>query len=186
MKHFQTEEERRLKLSAAYPEVYEKNPRSVTQRQAAVISGINIKTIRKWQATKELPFKKHRAGSHFCHDILLDDLMECLYIKQGLFMDDYEALARLRRFYTEKYVELPDVLCVNDVVVITGYCSNAVVKWIRAGYLKVLTHGKRYLIPKSYFIEYLCSTHYKVKTNQGCRKKADAQSSPRKKQSKKR
>ena len=182
MKHFQTEEERRLKLSAAYPEAYELHPRVITQRQAAQISGMHLRTIRNWQASGELPFKRRHAGKHRYHVILLDDLMECVYIKQGLFMDDGEALAQLRQFYSEKLTKQSDVLRIDDVSQITGYSTSAVGKWINEGYLKAMQHGRRFLIPKPYFIEFLCSSHYKVKTNQGCRKKADVQSSPGKKQ----
>ena len=171
MKHFQTEEERHLKLNAEYPEIYEKHPRIVTQRQAALISGMHLRTIYNWQVSGELPYKKRRVGLRHYHDISLDDLLECLYIKQGLFIDDGEARMRLRQFYTEKHVKQPDVLCVSDIVNITGYSSSAIVRWIKRGRLKSMSHGRRYLIPKPFFIDFLCDSHYKAKTNQGCRNK---------------
>ena len=62
----------------------------------------------------------------------------------------------LRHFYISlrKY---PDLLSVKEVHEYIGYSGNAIRRWIRDGDLKTLRDGRKYMIPKVYLLEFLCS-----------------------------
>ena len=66
----------------------------------------------------------------------------------------------LRAFYTDKLSELPDVFDVHRAVAFTGYNFRTVHQWIRKEKLKALNLNNKYMIPKCYFLDWLCSEEY--------------------------
>ena len=67
---------------------------------------------------------------------------------------------KLRRYYESKLAALPDVMDVAAAVDFTGYNRRTVCQWIRVGKLKALSLLQKYMIPKCYLIDWLCSDDY--------------------------
>ena len=64
---------------------------------------------------------------------------------------------KCRRFYESKLSSQPDVIDVGAVVDFTGYNRRTVSQWIRLGKLRALALPQKYMIPKCYLIDWLCS-----------------------------
>ena len=78
---------------------------------------------------------------------------------------------KLRRYYESKLAALPDVMDVAAVD-FTGYNRRTVCQWIRVGKLKALALLQKYMIPKCYLIDWLCSDDYN-NTNRKSRRHID-------------
>ena len=79
---------------------------------------------------------------------------------------------KLRRYYESKLAALPDVMDVAAAVDFTGYNRRTVCQWIRVGKLKALALLQKYMIPKCYLIDWLCSDDYNS-TNRKSRRHID-------------
>lgn len=66
----------------------------------------------------------------------------------------------LRTFYEQKLMSFPDVFDVHRAVEFTGYNVRTVHQWIRTQKLKALNMNYKYMIPKCYFLDWLCSPEY--------------------------
>ena len=66
----------------------------------------------------------------------------------------------VRQFYEKKLAHKPDVVGVACVADFTGYNRRTVGDWIRDGKLKALTLPHKYVIPKCYLLDWLCSDEY--------------------------
>jgi len=69
----------------------------------------------------------------------------------------------LRRYYETALVDQPMLLNVHDVCRITGYRRTAVRNWMLRGELHFLAKEPRYLVPKPWLIDYLCTEQYNEK-----------------------
>lgn len=65
-----------------------------------------------------------------------------------------------RRFYESKLSSLPDAIDVKAAVDFTGYNRRTVAQWIRLGKLRAFVLPQKYVIPKSYLIDWLCSDEF--------------------------
>lgn len=70
------------------------------------------------------------------------------------------------------WATLPDVMDVAAAVDFTGYNRRTVCQWIRVGKLKALALLQKYMIPKCYLIDWLCSDDYNS-TNRKSRRHID-------------
>lgn len=61
-------------------------------------------------------------------------------------------------YYTEVLKEYKDVLSVQEVSDLTGYCSHTITTWCSKGYIKFISKSHKYHIPKIFLIDFLCST----------------------------
>lgn len=62
--------------------------------------------------------------------------------------------------------EYSDVLSVHDIVNITGLHKNSLQKLLNAGYIKSISSNPRYIIPKRYFLEFVCTKRFlELRTN---------------------
>ena len=75
-------------------------------------------------------------------------------------------------YYEGKIAVLPDVIDVTTAVDFTGYNHRTVCQWIRVGKLKALALLQKYMIPKCYLIDWLCSDDYN-NTNRKSRRHID-------------
>ena len=69
-------------------------------------------------------------------------------------------IKKIRRYYESKLSPQPDVMGVSEVVALTGYNRRTVSQWIRLGKLRSLVLLQKYMIPKCYLIDWLCSDEY--------------------------
>lgn len=81
---------------------------------------------------------------------------------------NYEIVSRLlvRQHYEIALQALPDVLTVADIAAFTGYGRHTVSRWCSEGRLKVITRSPKFIVPKSYLLDFLISDDY----NNICRK----------------
>ncbi|MDL2294895.1 helix-turn-helix domain-containing protein [Ruminococcaceae bacterium OttesenSCG-928-D13] len=70
---------------------------------------------------------------------------------------------QLETYYARALADHSDVLDVGDICHFTGYNRRAVGGWCRKGQLRCITSTPKYLIPKCFFLEYLCSDTYNNK-----------------------
>jgi len=168
MKHFQNEKERLEALVKSFPEVFRKYPQTVSQKQAAEICKVAVKTIRKWEKSGNLPFIPAVNKLVHYHKIRLDDLLSCLYIKECRHDSESLYMKKLKQFYVHKYKDYPEALFVKDIVVMTGYAKTTVVNWMNNERLKGYNKGKIYRTPKKYLIDFVCGSYYgKIKSSKG-------------------
>ena len=66
----------------------------------------------------------------------------------------------LKKYYTNKLKDYEDIIRVTQIADFTGYRSSTVTQWIREGKLKALQLPGRYIVPKSYLIDWLISDEY--------------------------
>ena len=79
---------------------------------------------------------------------------------------------KTRRYYESKLAAYLDVIDVAATVDYAGYNRRTVCQWIRVGKLKALTLLQKYMIPKCYLIDWLCSDDYN-NTNRKSRRHID-------------
>lgn len=72
--------------------------------------------------------------------------------------------SKLKCFYEDRRFLYKDVLDIANVVTFTGYNRRTIVDWIREGKLKALRYNGKYIIPKCYLLEWLCSDGYNAIT----------------------
>jgi len=82
--------------------------------------------------------------------------------RQAVFVFDYSALskknkANLRSFITDSLENYPDLLTAKDLSEHSGYSLDTIRRWLQKGDVKSLRSGTKYLVPKVYWIDYLCS-----------------------------
>ena len=66
----------------------------------------------------------------------------------------------LQAFYKKRLSAFQDVMDVSVVVTFTGYNRRTVGEWIRKGKLKAVLYNGRYIVPKNYLQDWLCSGEY--------------------------
>ena len=66
----------------------------------------------------------------------------------------------VRKYYECKLESFPEVVNVAVVSEFAGYDRRTVGQWIRTGKLKALTLPQKYVIPKCYLIDWLCSKEH--------------------------
>lgn len=69
-------------------------------------------------------------------------------------------MEKRRSYYKNKLSSLPEVIDVAAVVSFTGHNRRTVSQWIRLGRLRALALPQKYMIPKTYLIDWLCSDEY--------------------------
>lgn len=72
--------------------------------------------------------------------------------------------SKLKCFCEDKLSLYKDALDVANVITFTGYNRRTIGDWIREGKLKALKYNGKYIIPKSYLLEWLCSDEYNAIT----------------------
>ena len=75
-------------------------------------------------------------------------------------MPDLPDRETLQAFYEERLSAFQDVMDVSAVVTFTGYNRRTVGEWIRKARLKAVLYNGRYIIPKNYLLDWLCSEEY--------------------------
>lgn len=73
---------------------------------------------------------------------------------------DPRTVAKARAYYENQLKDYPDVLDVADIVAFTGYNRRTVAQWMRLGKLKALQLPNKYIVPKSYLIDWFVSEPY--------------------------
>jgi hypothetical protein len=64
-------------------------------------------------------------------------------------------------YYVDLLKAYPDVLTVQQIIVFTGYGKTAVNRWCFNGWLRHFMKGRANMVPKVFFIEFLCSAHFR-------------------------
>lgn len=73
-----------------------------------------------------------------------------------------EIMRLLYEFYSGKLSDYHDVITVKDVISFTGYCKESVNRWCRSNDIKHFTRNRKHYIPKRFFIEFLCSSRFRL------------------------
>jgi chromosome partitioning protein len=76
-----------------------------------------------------------------------------------VYSDDYTE--NMREFYIKHFEKYPDVGSISDVVKMTGYDRNTIIRWIHNHNLKIFRKSGAYYIPKITLIDYLVSPNYR-------------------------
>ena len=63
-------------------------------------------------------------------------------------------------YYNKLLKDYPDVMEVDEVAEITGYCVNTLRRWCKKGHLKPIMLRPKFLFPKPYVLELLTSEFY--------------------------
>lgn len=66
----------------------------------------------------------------------------------------------LRKYYEQHLSSYMDIMDVSDAVEFSGYNRRTVAGWIREGKLKGMPYNNKFIIPKCYLIDWLCSDEY--------------------------
>ena len=66
----------------------------------------------------------------------------------------------LQAFYEEHLPSFRDVMDVGEVVTFTGYNRRTIGEWIHKARLKAVLYNGRYIVPKNYLLDWLCSEEY--------------------------
>jgi len=173
MYEFKNEKERDTILQKLFSEILIKYPHTVSQQQAAEICQVDVQTIRKWEKSGELPFIPMIDGLIHYHEIKLNDVLTCLYIKECLHDPESFYMKKLRQFYIQKYKDYSDLLLIRDIVIITGFGKTTVVNWMNNGHLKGYNKRKVFKIPKKYLIDFVCGSYYRKIIRKSKIQKAD-------------
>jgi len=173
MEDFKNENERTKILQKLFSDIFQKYPQIISQQQAAEICKVDVQTIRKWEKSGNLPFIPTVDGLLHYHQIRLDDLLTCYYIKQCRHDSESFYMTKLRQFYNQKYKNYSEILYIRDVVAMTGYVKTTVVNWMNKEWLKGYNKGKIYRIPKQNLIDFVCGSYYRQITRKSKVQKTD-------------
>ena len=85
---------------------------------------------------------------------------------------DYEIVSRLllRCHLEQQLADAPDVLTVEQIARFTGYTPHTVSRWCTVGRLRTIQRRPRFMVPKTWLLDYLVSDDYnritrKIKTH---------------------
>lgn len=75
---------------------------------------------------------------------------------------DYEIVSRLllRRHLEQQLADAPDVLTVEQIARFTGYTPHTVSRWCTEGRLRTIQRRPRFMVPKTWLLDYLVSDEY--------------------------
>lgn len=75
---------------------------------------------------------------------------------------DYEIVSRLllRRHLEQQLTDAPDVLTVEQIARFTGYTPHTVSRWCTEGRLHTIQRRPRFMVPKTWLLDYLVSDDY--------------------------
>ena len=75
---------------------------------------------------------------------------------------DYEIVSRLllRRHLEQQLADAPDVLTVEQIARFTGYTPHTVSRWCTEGRLRTIQRRPRFMVPKTWLLDYLVSDDY--------------------------
>lgn len=75
---------------------------------------------------------------------------------------DYEIVSRLllRRHLEQQPADAPDVLTVEQIARFTGYTPHTVSRWCTEGRLRAIQRRPRFMVPKTWLLDYLVSDNY--------------------------
>lgn len=75
---------------------------------------------------------------------------------------DYEIVSRLllRRHLEQQLADAPDVLTVERIARFTGYTPHTVSRWCTEGRLHTIQRRPRFMVPKTWLLDYLVSDDY--------------------------
>ena len=143
-----------------YPEISDRYPEYITQKQMYEICGVCQSTVYKAEQSGIVPYEKAVNHLLHTHKISLTDALTFKYRREYGYRQDEEYLSYLRRFYNKQLKSYPDVLYVMDIVEITGFVKNSVQRWIARSYIKAFIKCRRSHIPKQSLIDFLISPVY--------------------------
>ena len=66
----------------------------------------------------------------------------------------------MKKIAQAEWEDLPEVLLVNDVAYLLGYCTNTIYRWTKTRGLQGLRISGKFYIPKKYLIEFIASREY--------------------------
>jgi excisionase family DNA binding protein len=64
-------------------------------------------------------------------------------------------IRKIKLYFKNLISVYPDVMSVNQVSDVTGYSTTTILKWISKGMLKCFNMGNRFVVPKTYLMEFL-------------------------------
>lgn len=82
---------------------------------------------------------------------------ENIYSSLVLTEEDRE---KLKEFFGAKIQSMPEVLSIQNISSLTGYANTSVTNWCRKKYLKSFFIKKRYLVPRSYLLEFMVRDYF--------------------------
>ena len=90
------------------------------------------------------------------------------------FFEDERWKQRAKVYYSRILENENDLLTVKDVARITEYSPYTVINWIRKDKLHVhYAYSHRYIIPKEYLLNFLCSDYYMHRKNRTRKQEID-------------
>ena len=149
-----------MNLFDYYPEISERYPEYVAQKQMSEICGVCKTTAYMAELHGVVPYEKEVNRLLHTHKIKLLDVLIFKYKREyGYRQDDYY-ISYLRRFYIKRLKRFPDVLTVTDISEITGFVRQSVQRWIGRAYLKAFVKRRSFCVPKESLIDFLVSPTY--------------------------
>ena len=159
-----------------YATIIENYPEYINQKQLMAICGISQKTaygILKKGIIKSSILRTPDNPLIRQHNIRLMDVLAFLYRRECREEMDSDFITSMRKFYTDRFENYPDVLTVKHIEEMTGFRSSAITNWINRHDLLAFKRGKMFLIPKASFIEFVTSPYYRrIKNKTQLQKKA--------------
>ncbi len=99
---------------------------------------------------------------------------ECFSAPAGWYKGNYSVrmenevpkpvLDEMRIYYSELFINCPDVLTSTAVSNIIGYGTTAINNWCAKNYIKAFKKNGINHIPKMYLVEFCCSKHFRAIT----------------------
>ncbi len=68
--------------------------------------------------------------------------------------------ASFREYLVTKLADEPDVLTICQIQNVTGYSKRSVTGWCKTGQIRAFYVGGRYVIPKEYLFDFMCSERF--------------------------
>ena len=92
--------------------------------------------------------------------LLQSGLVPCIHTGKRTL--DYEIVSRLllRRHLEQQLADAPDVLTVEQIARFTGYTPHTVSRWCTEGRLHTIQRHPRFMVPKTWLLDYLVSDDY--------------------------
>ena len=80
--------------------------------------------------------------------------------KRALYYRLLDNESEVAAYFGYIYADYGDVLTTDDLVEMTGFAKNTILKYLKSGYIKSLASSPKYVIPKAYLLEFVTSSRF--------------------------
>lgn len=132
----------------------------VTKEQFCSLCHISKTTAYKLIKSGKIKVTKRHCGLLHYYEIPISEVERFEKARNKFKQLDKDEVYKVKKYYSNKLQNYPDIICSEDIQVITGYGKEAVWNWINSEKLLGIVSKRKFVIAKDDFLDFLTSQYY--------------------------